>query len=139
MWLSYPLSYGSIGSSASYTILTNPFISLLSSRTTSNIRSVTPSPFSLSSSLKIPPIFNLITFLIYWRYTYFNQHTRVLLYCNTYAVLVSRWLMFSNIVSIIHIHVSRKLHTFYTWYVKQIATNTRATLRETKSYYSRYL
>ena len=36
----YPLSYSSIGSSASYTILTNLFISLLSSSTTANIRSV---------------------------------------------------------------------------------------------------
>lgn len=41
MWLSYPSSYSSIGSITSYTIITNLFLSSPSSRTTTDIRSVT--------------------------------------------------------------------------------------------------
>ena len=48
-----------MSSSAFYTILTNPVISLFSTTTTTNIRSIILSPSSLFSSLKISPISKL--------------------------------------------------------------------------------
>jgi hypothetical protein len=44
MWLGYPLSYGSTGSSASRTSTTSLLVSLPSSSTTADIRSVTLAP-----------------------------------------------------------------------------------------------
>ena len=48
------------------------------------------------------------------------------------------WLMdnwfFSNAVLIVHIRVSRKSRASCTWHIKQIFTNTKATLKKTKLY-----